>query len=69
MADSIYEKRGPGKPIHKDIKNAEEGTMDDEQFEFLRAVQKFKKAHNKTFLTATDHLLILKSLGYKKEEA
>ncbi|GAH38422.1 unnamed protein product, partial [marine sediment metagenome] len=45
---------------------AEEGEMTDEQFEFILAVDEYKKVNNKPFPTWTEVLDIVKALGYRK---
>jgi len=40
----------------------------EEEVEFIRAVDKFRREHNTPFLAATEYLEIAKSLGYRKVE-
>lgn len=50
------------------LKNAQEGAMDDDQFEFLMAIDNYKKANQKPFPTWTEVLFVIKQLGYRKVE-
>ena len=40
--------------------------MTDEQFEFIKAVDKYKRLHSRPFPSLTEVLEIAKRLGYKK---
>ncbi|MHC4264948.1 MAG: hypothetical protein ACYSUK_03345 [Planctomycetota bacterium] len=59
-------RRGPGRRRSEDRKSAEEGQMTDEQFEFLMAIDEYKKKNNKHFPTWTEVLEIIKALGYRR---
>ena len=59
-------RRGPGIRLEPDRKAAEEGEMTDEQFEFIMAVDRFKRTNNRPFPTLTEILEVIKDLGYKK---
>ena len=59
-------RRGPGRRRSDDRRSAEEGEMNDEQFEFLQAVEEYKKANKRPFPSFTELLEILKALGYRK---
>lgn len=59
-------RRGPGRRRSEDRKAAEEGHMSDEQFEFLMAIDEYKKANSRPFPTWTEVLEIVKALGYRK---
>jgi hypothetical protein len=59
-------RRGPGRRRGSDRKAAEEGHMSDEQFEFLMAIDEYKRANNRPFPTWTEVLEIVKALGYRK---
>jgi len=61
--------RGPGRRRSDDRKAAEEGHMSDEQFEFLMAIEEYKKANSKPFPTWTEVLELIKALGYRKVAA
>ncbi len=59
-------RRGPGRRRPDDRKAAEEGQMTDEQFEFVMAVDQYKKLNARPFPTWTEVLEIIKTLGYRK---
>ena len=59
-------RRGPGRRRTDFTKAAEEGEMSEEQFQFLLAIDTFKKTNSKTFPTWTDVLEIARLLGYRK---
>ncbi len=59
-------RRGPGRRRSDDRRSAEEGEMNDEQFEFLMAIDQYKKANNRPFPSFTEVLEIAKALGYRK---
>ena len=59
-------RRGPGIRREPDRKAAEEGEMTDEQFEFIMAVDKYKRTNSRPFPTLTEILEVIKDLGYKK---
>jgi hypothetical protein len=58
--------RGPGRRLTDERKSAEEGQMSDEQFEFLMAVEEYKKKNARPFPTWTEVLEVIKALGYRK---
>jgi hypothetical protein len=59
-------RRGPGRRRSDERKAAEEGQMTDEQFEFLMAIDGYKKANQRPFPTWTEVLEVIKALGYRK---
>ncbi|MQY62247.1 hypothetical protein GH146_03030 [archaeon] len=59
-------RRGPGRRRTDERKSAEEGEMSDEQFEFLMAVNEYKKKNTRPFPTWTEVLELIKALGYRK---
>jgi len=59
-------RRGPGKRRSDDRKAAEEGYMSDEQFEFLMAIDDYKKQNQRPFPTWTEVLEVIKAIGYRK---
>lgn len=65
-ASGFERRRGPGRRRADFMKAAEEGEMSQEQFQFLLAIDTFKKTNNKTFPTWTDVLEIARLLGYRK---
>lgn len=62
-------RRGPGRRRSVDRKAAEEGQMSDEQFEFLMAIEQYKKQNKRNFPTWTEVLEVIKAIGYRKVEA
>jgi len=59
-------RRGPGRRRSEERKAAEEGQMSDEQFEFLMAVEEYKKQNSRPFPTWTEVLELIKAMGYRK---
>jgi hypothetical protein len=59
-------RRGPGRRLSNSRKAAEEGHMSDEQFEFLLAIDEYKKSNSRPFPTWTEVLEVIKALGYRK---
>ncbi|HUW19904.1 MAG TPA: hypothetical protein VMW16_11435 [Sedimentisphaerales bacterium] len=59
-------RRGPGRRRCDDRKAAEEGQLTDEQFEFLMAINEYKRQNAKHFPTWTEVLEVIKALGYRK---
>ena len=59
-------RRGPGRRRSDDRKSAEEGHMSDEQFEFLMAIDEYKRKNTRPFPTWTEVLEVIKTLGYRK---
>jgi len=60
-------RRGAGIRRPEDRRAAEEGELTAEQFEFVMAIEEFKRANNKTFPTWTDVLEVVKLIGYRKD--
>jgi len=58
--------RGPGRRRSDDRKAAEEGQMSDEQFEFLMAIDQYKRQNQRPFPTWTEVFEVIKALGYRK---
>ena len=58
-------RRGPGRRRSDERKSAEEGQMSDEQFEFLMAIDEYKKKNARPFPTWTEVLEVIKALGYR----
>ncbi len=63
---SLDRRRGPGIRREEDRRAAEEGEMTDEQFEFVMAVDHYKRANNRPFPTLTEILEVIQALGYRK---
>jgi len=59
-------RRGPGRRRSDERKAAEEGQMSDEQFEFLMAIDEYKRKNAIHFPTWTEVLELIKALGYRK---
>jgi len=58
--------RGPGRRLADERKAAEEGQMSEEQFEFLMAVDEYKRKNARPFPTWTEVLEVVKAMGYRK---
>ena len=59
-------RRGPGRRRSDARKSAEEGHMSEEQFEFLMAIDEYKRKNTRPFPTWTEVLEVIKALGYRK---
>ena len=59
-------RRGPGRRLSDERKAAEEGQMTDEQFDFVMAIDRYKKQNARPFPTWTEVLEVIKALGYRK---
>ena len=59
-------RRGPGRRRTDSRRSAEEGEMTTEQFEFLQAMQEYKKVNRKPFPSWTEVLDVFHALGYRK---
>ena len=59
-------RRGPGRRRTNERKSAEEGYMSDEQFEFLKAIDVYKRKNSRPFPTWTEVLEVIKAMGYRK---
>ena len=62
----LNRRRGPGRRRSDSRKAAEEGYMSDEQFQFLMAIDEYKKKNARPFPTWTEVLEIITALGYRK---
>lgn len=58
--------RGPGRRRSDERKAAEEGQMSDEQFEFIMAIDEYKRANSRPFPTWTEVLEVIWALGYRR---
>ncbi|NIA17402.1 MAG: hypothetical protein GWO86_03540 [Planctomycetes bacterium] len=63
---NLDRRRGPGKRRSDDRRSAEEGQMTDEQFEFVTAIDEYKRVNQKPFPTWTEVLEVIKAMGYRK---
>jgi len=61
--------RGPGKRRAEERRSAEEGEMTGEQFEFVKAVEMYKKVNKRMYPTWTEILDVMRQLGYRKVQA
>jgi hypothetical protein len=59
-------RRGPGRRRTEERKAAEEGNMTDEQFEFLMAIDEYKRQNSRPFPSWTEVLEVITALGYRK---
>ncbi|MFA5784527.1 MAG: hypothetical protein WC962_06580, partial [Phycisphaerae bacterium] len=59
-------RRGPGVRLSKERKDAELGQMSAEQFEFIMAIDEYKRNNVRPFPTWTEVLEVIKALGYRK---
>lgn len=62
----LERRRGPGRRRSDDRRSAEEGEMTAEQFEFIMAIETYKKVNKRMFPTWTEVLEVIKQLGYRK---
>jgi hypothetical protein len=65
----LERRRGPGRRRTDDRRSAEEGEMSDEQFEFVLAIDTYKRLNNRPFPSWTEVLEVVKQLGYRKVAA
>ncbi len=62
----LERRRGPGRRLSDDRKAAEEGEMTGEQFEFVMAIEMYKKLNKRMYPTWTEVLEVMRQLGYRK---
>lgn len=62
----LERRRGPGRRRSDCRKSAEEGEMTAEQFEFVMAIEKYKKVNKRLYPTWTEVLEVINQLGYRK---
>lgn len=63
---SLERRRGPGRRLSDERKCAEEGEMNELQFEFVMAVELYKKLNKRLYPTWTEVLEVMRQLGYRK---
>lgn len=63
---TLERRRGPGRRLSDQRKTAEEGEMNELQFEFVMAVELYKKLNKRLYPTWTEILEVLLQLGYRK---
>jgi hypothetical protein len=62
----LERRRGAGRRLSDDRRSAEEGEMTAEQFEFVMAIETFKKVNKRMYPTWTEVLEVVQQLGYRK---
>jgi hypothetical protein len=62
----LERRRGPGRRRSDDRRVAEEGEMNSFQFEFIKAIETYKKVNRRLYPTWTEILEIVFQLGYRK---
>jgi hypothetical protein len=67
-ATGLERRRGPGRRRSDDRRSAEEGEMSAEQFEFVMAIETYKKVNKRLYPTWTEVLEVVRQLGYRKVE-
>jgi hypothetical protein len=65
----LERRRGAGIRREEERRSAEEGEMTAEQFEFVMAIETYKKVNQKRFPTWTEVLEVILQLGYEKTKA
>ena len=68
-ATGLERRRGPGRRRSDDRRSAEEGEMNAEQFEFVMAIETYKKVNKRLYPTWTEVLEVVRQLGYRKVES
>jgi hypothetical protein len=59
-------RRGPGRRLSDFARAAEEGELTQEQFQFVAAIDAFKRANGKTYPQWTEILEVIRLMGYRK---
>ena len=62
----LERRRGPGRRLSDVRRCAEEGEMQEDQFEFIMAIETYKKVNKKMYPTWTEVLEVVRQLGYRK---
>ena len=62
----LERRRGPGRRRSDERKSAEEGEMNAHQFEFVMAIETYKKVNRRLYPTWTEILEVVYQLGYRK---
>lgn len=62
----LERRRGPGRRRSDSRRSAEEGELNAEQFEFVMAMDEYKRANKKPFPSWTEVLEVVKYLGYRR---
>jgi hypothetical protein len=64
--NGLERRRGPGRRRPDSRRSAEEGELSGEQFEFVMAMDEYKRANKRPFPSWTEVLEVIKYLGYRK---
>lgn len=67
--NALERRRGPGRRRSDSRRSAEEGELNDDQFEFVMAMDEYKRLNKRPFPSWTEVLEVLKYLGYRKVAA
>ena len=62
----LERRRGPGRRRPDSRRSAAEGELTSEQFEFVMAMDEYKRANKRPFPSWTEVLEVIKYLGYRK---
>jgi hypothetical protein len=62
----LERRRGPGRRRSDQRRSAEEGELTDDQFEFVMAMDEYKRVNKRPFPSWTEVLEVIKYLGYRK---
>lgn len=62
----LERRRGPGRRRSDSRRSAEEGELNDEQFQFVLAMDEYKRANKRPFPSWTEVLEVIKYLGYRR---
>ncbi len=62
----LERRRGPGRRRSESRRSAEEGELNEEQFEFVMAIDEYKRKNKRPFPSWTEVLEVVKYLGYRK---
>lgn len=67
VTNSTFDRRrGPGRRRTDYRRDAEEGHMNEEQLEFIKAMDEYKRVNSRPFPTWTEVLDVMLFLGYRK---
>jgi hypothetical protein len=65
----LERRRGPGRRRSDQRRSAEEGELNEDQFEFVMAMDEYKRLNKRPFPSWTEVLEVIKYLGYRKVAA
>jgi hypothetical protein len=63
---SLDRRRGPGRRRTDYRREAEEGRMNEEQLDFIKAMDEYKRVNDRPFPTWTEVLDVMLYLGYRR---